>query len=52
MSLRFCKENCGDISCPYEVCPFAHVYTERDEICSGYRYVTDPVREDENNDQY
>ena len=41
--MKFCEENCGkDTVCPYDICPFAHRYTEKDEVVSGYRYVGDP----------
>ena len=42
---RECPEEQG---CPYEVCPFVHEYTERDEVVSGYRYIADPQEEASN----
>jgi len=41
---KTCDENCGkDAVCEYEVCPFLHVYTEKDEAVSGYKYIGDPA---------
>jgi hypothetical protein len=42
--MKTCEECCGeDVVCDYEVCPFAHEYTEPGEIVSGYRYIGDPA---------
>jgi hypothetical protein len=41
---KFCEENCGeDLVCEFEVCPFAHKYTEIEETVSGYKYMGDPA---------
>ena len=41
---KICDENCGkDAVCEFEVCPFLHEYTEKDEVVSGYKYIGDPV---------
>jgi hypothetical protein len=42
---KICDQECPGQTCPYEVCPFQHEYTERDEVVSGYRYISDPVLE-------
>jgi hypothetical protein len=44
--MNICEEQCGkDAECDYEVCPFEHKYSEKDEVMSGYRYVGDPVKD-------
>ena len=46
MSLRICEEHCGkDAVCEYEVCPFEHKYTYEGEVVSGYKCVTDPIKD-------
>jgi hypothetical protein len=44
IKMKICEEQCGkDAECVYEVCPFEHEYTEKDEVVSGYRYIGDPA---------